>query len=148
MSLDQEARDINNQLCCENKHICELQEKLLTYNEDIEKKADLQIRVGNLQQWIEDLENKMKQANADQMNMIDVQTRKLKKSEEEEAVLRLANNRFIDVNDRMAKQLCALKEREQQFLCEIQKSEECKKVLENELCNAKVSIIFIACKRI
>lgn len=141
MSLDHIASTINIQLCRENERICQLQEKLVTYNEDVNEKADLQIRVADLQQLMENLENNMKQNNADQTSMTDTQKKKLKKIEEEEAVIRATNTRFVGLNDRMFIQIVSLKEREKILLCEINKLEEHKQVLENELCKAKVSII-------
>jgi hypothetical protein len=141
MSLDKVTSDIKNQLFCANQQVCGLQEKLLTYNDDVDERADLQIRLSNRQQCMEDLENKLQRANAHQKNMIDVQTRKLKKIEGEEAVLRSTNSKFIDINERMTRQICTLKEKENSLLREIKRTEEDKQIIENQLCNVKVSIL-------
>lgn len=143
MTCNQVIQDLKNTLACENQHICELQEKLVTYDEDIEKKNELKTRSGNLQQRAEDLENKMKQMNEEQLSMIGAQKRKLKTIEEEECCLRSKINKALDANDCMTKKINSLTDSERRLLTEIEDSEKLKRKLENELCDAEVSIILI-----
>lgn len=141
MTFNQVINDIQNRLACENQHICELQKKLVTYDEDIEKKNELKIRNGNLQQRAEDLENKMKQMNEEQLCLVNAQKRKLKLSEDEECCLRSKINKAIEANECMTKKINKLKESEQKLITEIENLEKVKNSLETELCNAEVSII-------
>ncbi|XP_025421706.1 putative leucine-rich repeat-containing protein DDB_G0290503 [Sipha flava] len=137
MTFNQAINDLQNKLTCEKKKICELETKLVTYDADIEKKNELKVRKGNLQQRAEDLEIKLKKMNEEQLCMVSAQQKKLKSSEEEESCLRSKINKEHESNVCMTKKINRLKESEQRLLTEIENLEKVKNGLEIELCNAE-----------
>jgi len=141
MSRDQKTHDLKDRLACQNSQICILQEKLVTYEKDISKKDDLKCRLHNLQQWIEDVDCKVKQSNNDVFNIISKQKQKIKEAEVQECMLRSENTRLHKTNDCIAEKLSKLNRKEQALVAEIEKLELCKINIQNELCIAQVSLM-------
>lgn len=139
MSQDQKTQDLKDKLDCLNNQICVLKENLITYDKDILKKDDLKCRLHNLQQWIEDVDCKVKQSNNDVFNIINKQKQKIKEAEVQECMLRSENTRLHNANDCITDKLNKLHRKEQALTAEIEKLELCKINIENELCSAQVS---------
>jgi len=141
MSRDQKTQDLKDKLACQNNQICELTEKLVTYEKDILKRDDLKCRLHSLQQWIEDVDCKVKQSNNDVFNIINKQKQKIKEAEGQECMLRSENSRLHNTKDCIAEKLNKLQRKEQALIAEIEKLELCKINIQNELCSAQVSLI-------
>jgi len=139
MSHDQKTQDLKDKLACHNDEICVLKENLVTYDKDILKKDDLKCRLHNLQQWIEDVDFKVKQSNNDVFNIINKQKQKIKEVEEQECMLRSENTRLHNANDCITEKLNKLRRKEQALTAEIDKLELCKINIQNELCSTQVS---------
>jgi len=142
MSRDQTTLDLKGKLTNLNSQICVLKENLVTYDKDISKKDDLKCRLHNLQQWIEDVDYKVKQSNNDVFNIINKQKQKIKEAEVQECMLRSENTRLQTENDCIAEKLNTLNRKEQALSTEIEKLELCKVNIQNELCSTKVSLIY------
>ncbi|XP_060856312.1 myosin-10-like [Metopolophium dirhodum] len=145
MSRDQKTQDLKDKLACQNSQICILQEKLVTYDKDISKKDDLKCRLHNLQQWIEDVDCKVKQSNNDVFNIISKQKQKIKEAEVQECMLRSENTRLHNANDCIAEKLNKLHRKEQALTAEIEKLELCKINIQNELCSAQTRVDEMKC---
>lgn len=143
MSRDQTTQDLKDKLACQNSQICVLKENLLTYDKDISKRDDLKCRLHNLQQWIEDVDCKVKQSNNDVFNIIKKQKQKIKEAEVQECMLRSENTRLHNANDCIAEKLNTLIRKEQALTAEIEKLESCKVNIQKELCTVQVSLIKI-----
>lgn len=141
MSRDQKTQDLQDNLACLNDQICILKDKLVTYDKDILKRDDLKCRLHNLQQWIEDVDCKVKQSNNDVFNIIKKQKQKIKEAEVQECMLRSENTRLQNANDCIADKLNTLNRKEQALTAEIDKLELSKINMQNELCSAQVSLI-------
>lgn len=138
MSQNQ-LRDLQNKLACQVDEICYLNEKLNTYNEDMAKKDELQKRFNELQQWVKEIEISRKQKHDEQVNIIDCQHSKLKKSEKIEISLRADNHRLSDINECLEEQSKTLQRNEQRISANIDKLKTSEENLKNELSNVKVS---------
>ncbi|XP_003242602.1 myosin-10 [Acyrthosiphon pisum] len=145
MSQDQKTQDLKDKLDCQNSQICVLQEKLVTYDKDILKKDDLKCRLHNLQQWIEDVDCKVKQSNNDVFNIINKQKQKIKEAEVQECMLRSENTRLHNANDCITEKLNKLHRKEQALIAEIEKLELCKINIQNELCSAQTRVDEMKC---
>jgi len=141
MSRDQVIQDLKDKLACQNNEICELKNNLVTYDKDISTKDDLKCRLHNLQQWIEDVDSKVKQSNNDMSNIIKKQVQKTKEAEVQECVLRSENTRLRNANDSFIEKLNTLERKEQTLIAEIEKLELCKINIQKELCSAEVSLV-------
>lgn len=143
MPYDALIRDLKNKACCQEEQIHLLKKKLVAYNEVINKKEELQSQLQDVKRWMEDVELKDKQINTDLLNNLECQTIKLKKSEMTVSQLQTERNRLLDLNDRLAKQISALKDSEQNLLNTIEELTICKKRLQCELSTANVSILSV-----
>lgn len=142
MSYDQLIRDLKDKACCQEEQIHLLREKLVTYDKIISTKEELQNQLQDVKRWIEDIELKEKQINTDLLNNLECQTIKLKQSEIEVCQLQTERNRLLDLNDRLAEQIKALKDSEQKLINSIEELMICKKRLQFELSTVHVSIYY------
>lgn len=139
MSHDHIIRELKDKACSQEEQIYKFREKLVTYDKVITEKEELQCELNDLKRWMEDVKCKEQQINADLMNSLDCQSKKLKKSEASESQLRTEKNRLLDFNDRMTEQIKKLKQNEQKHLTSIEELTLSKKSLQCELTNANVS---------
>lgn len=142
MSLDQIAIDLKVKLACQHEEICILKEKLITFDEIICQKNDLQCQINNLKQWMEDVKADDERMKNTLLNSLDIQTGKLKKVEVAECKMRLDIKGLNEVNECLTKKLRTLEEDEQRLIYEKKDLELCKNRALEELCCAKVSVIF------
>lgn len=135
-----EVRNLQEKLTCQDKEICDLEERLITYDEDIAKKDALQKEFDELQEWIKETEVRLQRMHDKQLNIIDHQFKKLETSELAETSLNADNLRLNDVNACLMKQLKTLQRNEQGLNADVKKMEAFNTNLENELRNVEVSI--------
>lgn len=143
MPCDQLISDLKDKACYQEEQIHLLREKLVAYDKVISKKEELQSQLQDVKRWMEDVELKDKQINTDLLNNLECQTMKLKKSEMALCQLQTERNRLLDLNDRLAEQISALKDSEQNLLNAIEELTICKKRLQCELSTAHVSILSV-----
>lgn len=139
MSQNQ-VRNLQEKLACQNEEICNLKEQLSLRIEDMAMKDALQKKFNELQQWVEEAKIIQKRTNDEQLNIIKCQSQKLEKVELNMTSLRADNNRLNEVNICQAEQLKALKRNEQRLIADVEKLETLKISQENELFNVKVSM--------
>lgn len=139
MSHDCLMKDLKEKTAHEEEQICMLKGKLVTYDETLNKKYELQAQVQNLKQWIESVQCKDKQIKNDLMNNCKAITKKLKKAEMDECLLIKENNKLAVVNCRITEQLNTLKQSKNNILHDIRDLETCLNCCQSESCKIQVS---------
>ncbi|VVC44139.1 Hypothetical protein CINCED_3A019488 [Cinara cedri] len=140
MQSDIDTRQLKTNFECKKNVLCQLEEKLSTYEDDLSKKKEMQNQVCKLKEWLEEIQHKSNKMNNDMINNLDVQTEKLNKVEATECMLRNENKKLLDVNDRTGHQLSDLKKQEQKLPMEIEDLKIRKDCIQNDICNAKVEV--------
>lgn len=120
-----------------------LEEKLKTYNEDLCKKKDLQIRVDDLQRVLEDVARDMKQTNENHLKKKESISKMLEHCKTTEITLSVNNQRLRDAIDHMNGRIDTLRLRKENLISHIEKLNKCNEYLENELGNVKVRVNII-----
>lgn len=141
MSRGQVTQDFKDKLTHHNNQICEFKESLVTYDKDVSTRDDLKCRLHDLQQWIEDVDCKVKQSNNDILNIVNKQLQKIKDAEVQECMLRSDNSNLLNTKECITEKLNTLTRKEQALVAEIEKLELLNMNIQNELCNAEVSSI-------
>lgn len=141
MQSDKDIRQLRKNLECKKNDICQLEEKLSMYQDELKKKKDMQIQVCNLKQWLEGIQHKSKKMYNGMLNNLNVQTEKLNKMQATECTLRKENKKLLDVDDRIRQQLNDLKKQEQKLPMEIEDLTIRRDCIQNDICNTKVGNI-------
>ncbi|CAH1732495.1 unnamed protein product [Aphis gossypii] len=145
MSRDQTTQNLKDRLACENNKVCSLKEKLISYDKDVAMKDDLKCQLYNLQKWIDDVDCKVKQSNNDVLCIINKQKQKIKEAEVQECKLRSENTKLKTTNDCLTEKINTLNRKEQTLIAEIEKLEQCKINIQNELCSAEARVNDMKC---
>lgn len=141
MPCDKEIAHLKAALECKKNIIYKLEDKLYTYDDELNKKEDMQTELYKLEQWLENIQCKSIQMENDMLNDLNVQTEKLNDIEACKCALKKKNNELHDENDCTNQQLNETKKEEQKLLNEIDDLNNCKNRIQNDVCNLKVSII-------
>lgn len=139
MSRNQ-VKILQEKLASQKEEICHLNDKLSSLNKEIASKDALQEELVQFQQRAEEAQVIQKQTNAEQLNCIKCQNKKLEKAELDVTSLRADIHRLKDVNSCQTDQLKTFQRNEQRLIGDIEKLETLNKNLENELYDTKVSI--------
>lgn len=131
--------NLEDMLACKDEEICSLNEKLVTYDEDMDEKNKLQKKYDNLKRWIKENENRWKNTRDEQENTVNCLNNKLNKSERTKITLQADNHRLRDVNECLEEQSKILQRNEQWMSASIDKLKMSEENLKNELSNVKVS---------
>lgn len=129
------------------EQICELENKLIRYDEIITEKDELHSQINDFKLWIENTELKEERIRKNLLNDLDTQTKKLRKSEECQVILKTENKGLLSEIGSKDEQICTLKQKEQSLRNEADDLKKNKKQIENDLRKAKVNLIFhISCQ--
>lgn len=145
MSQNQ-IKNLEEKLACENEKIFDLKEKLHAYDKNMAANGILQNNFNELQRWVENAVTENNRANDKQLNDIKCISKEVEESESAVASFRLDNNKLTNVNESLKEQLKTLQQNEQRIITEIEKLETSNGNLENDLCDLKVSLTtFVPC---
>lgn len=135
-----EQKHLRMKVYHEYKKICDLEEKLKRYNEDVCEKEELQIRINDLQRILEEIEFGMKQTYEDHLKMKDSILKKLDHYKIIENSVHVKNQRLNDAIDQKTKHLDTLKLDKEKRTRDIENLNMCNENLKNEMNNSEVSI--------
>lgn len=135
-----EMNSLHEKLARQDAEIQDLKYKLITYNTDMAIKDELNKQFIELDGWVQEAAIKLKQTDAEQSSVVNGLYEKLKKSERAEILLRGDNHRLTGDNYSLTEQFKALQSDVHRRRAEAETLETCKKNLENELRDAKVSL--------
>jgi len=139
---EQLIKSLKDKVRVKNETICKLRDKVVTYDEILAERNDLQSKLNDVQLWMEDLDKKEKQMNKELLKDYDEQLKKLKEAEETLAITKTENRKLIDFNDAISEQLNTVSMNEIRHHNEIKELELCQKRAQNELCSFKVSLTY------
>lgn len=138
MHFNNETTYLKDALACKEQIICQLKEKLYTYNDDLEKKKHMQMQLSNLEQWLEGIQHKSVKTENDMLKNLDVQIDKLNEIEAYECSLKKTNNNLLDAKDSICQRLNETQKKEQTILMEIEELKTCTDRIQNNICNVQV----------
>lgn len=138
MHFNDETTYLKDALVCKEQIICQLKEKLYTYNDDLEKKKDMKKQLCNLEQWLEEIKHKSVKNDNDILKDLDVQIEKLNEIEAYECSLRNTNNSLLDAKDGICQRLNETQKKEQMLLMEVEELKMCTDRIQNDICNVQV----------
>lgn len=134
----QEIRYLKDKLGCQNEQICQLKEKLVTFDELVNNNNELKTKFDKFKQWVEDITKKENKMKNDNLNNLELYKQKLIESKLNESKLQSENKKLIEDIECMQKNINTYKNNEQKHSTEIEDLEEHKTRIINDLCNAKV----------
>lgn len=142
MTCDQIVIDLKVKLACQHEEICLLKEKLVTYDEVLTKKNELQCQLTNLKQCMETVEIDNGLVKKNILTNLDIQTENLRNAEIALCKSRKEIKRLLNINECLAEQINKLEESIHSLQIERDDLEICRDRTLDELRYTNVSVIF------
>lgn len=143
MELDQITIDLKVKLACQHEEICLLKEKLITYEEVLTQKNELQCQFIKLKQCMEAAESDNELIKKNILTSIAIQTENLRIAEIAECKLRKEIRRLLNINECLTEKINKLEENIRKLQIERDDLEWCKNRALDELCYTNVSLIIL-----